>query len=94
MSGEILSRAAEAIREEWEDRGDAGTSWHRVVQYHLAVADWLDAVRDRHPHYTDPDGWALCGRCVHLGSAETIWPCAEVTPALAVARAYLGEARS
>lgn len=47
MSADVLHKAANAIRDEWETRGDEGTSWHQAVVFHLRVADWLEATADR-----------------------------------------------
>ncbi len=38
---ERLRLAADTIRAEWN--GDKGSAWLPVQQFHLAVADWLDA---------------------------------------------------
>lgn len=72
MSAEILRRAATEIRDEW---GDRGTAWHRVVSFHLAVADWLDDEASEIPP----------------GASETKWGPIENAPAVKVARAYIGE---
>lgn len=81
MSAQVLRKAAAAIRDEWSDSGPKplGTAWHRERDFHLAVADWLDA---------EADGVDFA---LSVGVTEQQMRESEMgSPALAVARAYLG----
>ena len=101
MSADMLRKAAAAIWDDWGDRQDRGTSWHRVVEFHLAVADWLkhDAEVWGYFHLSRSncrENEASCD-CTYKDCYEHgKWhDCShgepDLTAALAVARAYLGE---
>lgn len=75
MSAEILRRAAAAIRDEWGD-GPMGGAWHQDRDFHLAVADWLEA------EAAAVDFQTQCDHRYRMRDNDE---------ALAVARAYRGE---
>lgn len=79
MSGDLLRRAATGLRDEWSGGNEPrGTAWHRERDFHLAVADLLDAEADRH-------------ECLREHGARGLRTDGQVPNAFTVARAYPGE---
>ena len=97
MSTETLRRAAETLRWEWGT--PMGGAWHRVRDFHLGVADWLDREAALHEALADVGG-LLQTAAKDLGAGELRIQFSETADgmaastmpqALAVARVVLGE---